>query len=445
MLEAVDATRFADTRVGRLSGGEQQRILIAHALIARPRLLLLDEPLANLDLRSANEVVALLARITREQEIAVLISAHEMNPLLAVMDRIVYLASGRAASGHDRGGSAGGRAQRALRPPRRCPRRPRPRTVVAGAGEDSDLSRPRGALPGGGARVVSQFSAAVFAPGLFHSQAVHTAVEIGALVAIVTAIVGVFTVMRGQSFAGEALGDIGTTGGSAAFLAGVGPLVGFVVIDVLAAGAMEMIGIQNPRGRDLATGIVLGAGIGLAALFLYLDTTYHNTTGATVTILFGSVFAIAGSTVPLILLLSLIVFATILVIQRPLLLSTVSPDMAAARGIRVRLVGAAYLLALALAMALAAITIGAILSTALLVGPAATALRLTKRPLLAMLAAASIGVAVMWLGIVLAYDSYEWPPAGHGWPVSFFVVTLVFVLYLLSGRVGAAAATPQRG
>lgn len=99
MLEAVDGTRFADTRVGRLSGGEQQRILIAHALIARPRLLLLDEPLANLDLRSAHEVVALLARIAREQQIAVLISAHEINPLLGVMDRIVYLASGRAVSG----------------------------------------------------------------------------------------------------------------------------------------------------------------------------------------------------------------------------------------------------------------------------------------------------------------------------------------------------------
>jgi zinc/manganese transport system ATP-binding protein len=99
MLDAVDASRFADTRVGRLSGGEQQRILIAHALIARPRLLLLDEPLANLDLRSAHEVVGLLARITREQEIAVLISAHEINPLLEVMDRIVYLAAGRAVSG----------------------------------------------------------------------------------------------------------------------------------------------------------------------------------------------------------------------------------------------------------------------------------------------------------------------------------------------------------
>jgi zinc/manganese transport system ATP-binding protein len=99
MLEAVDAQDFADARVGRLSGGEQQRILIAHALISNPRLLLLDEPLANLDLRSAREVVTLLARIAREQQIAVLISAHEMNALLSVMDRVVYLADGRAASG----------------------------------------------------------------------------------------------------------------------------------------------------------------------------------------------------------------------------------------------------------------------------------------------------------------------------------------------------------
>ena len=99
MLAAVNAQAFADSRVGLLSGGEQQRVLIAHALASRPQLLLLDEPLANLDLRSAHEVVSLLARIAREQRIAVFISAHEMNPLLPVIDQIVYLAGGRAVSG----------------------------------------------------------------------------------------------------------------------------------------------------------------------------------------------------------------------------------------------------------------------------------------------------------------------------------------------------------
>ncbi len=280
---------------------------------------------------------------------------------------------------------------------------------------------------------MSHFLSPLFASGFFESEAVHIALAVGALVALVTGVVGVFTVMRGQSFAGEAFGDLGTTGGSAAYLVAAGPLWGFVVGNVIAAGAMEAIGVQRVRGRDLATGIVLGAGIGLAALFLYLYTTEHSTTGATVTILFGSVFAISTATLPLIVILSAVVLAITLTLYRPLLLSSVSAEMASARGIPVRLVGLLYLLALALAAALAAITIGTILSTALLIGPAASALRLTRRPLTAVLAAAGIGIGAMWLGIVLSYDSFDWPPAGRGWPVSFFVVALVFVAYLLSG------------
>ena len=99
MIAAVDATNFADTRIGNLSGGEQQRVMIAYALISRPKLLLLDEPLANLDIRAAQEVVELLARIATMHRIAILLSAHDMNPLLPVMDRVIYLAGGRAASG----------------------------------------------------------------------------------------------------------------------------------------------------------------------------------------------------------------------------------------------------------------------------------------------------------------------------------------------------------
>jgi zinc/manganese transport system ATP-binding protein len=99
LLHDVDADRFADSRVGSLSGGEQQRVLIAHALISRPQLLLLDEPLANLDPKSVQEIVALLHRVASKYRVAILLSAHEMNALLPVMDRIVYVTGGRAASG----------------------------------------------------------------------------------------------------------------------------------------------------------------------------------------------------------------------------------------------------------------------------------------------------------------------------------------------------------
>lgn len=98
-LERVDALRFADQRVGALSGGEQQRVLLAAALVGRPRLLLLDEPLANLDLRAQREAVQALRRIVEREQVSVLLSAHDMNPLLGAMDQIVYLAQGRAASG----------------------------------------------------------------------------------------------------------------------------------------------------------------------------------------------------------------------------------------------------------------------------------------------------------------------------------------------------------
>jgi len=98
-LLAVGAASVARSRIGTLSGGEQQRVLIAHAIISRPKLLLLDEPLANLDIGSAHEVVGLLATVAREFGIAVFISAHEMNTLLPVMDRVVYIANGSAVSG----------------------------------------------------------------------------------------------------------------------------------------------------------------------------------------------------------------------------------------------------------------------------------------------------------------------------------------------------------
>jgi len=225
---------------------------------------------------------------------------------------------------------------------------------------------------------------------------------------------------------------VATTGGSGAFLVGLNQFWGFLAAGIAAAALMEAIGVQRRRGRDVATGVVLGAALGAAALFLYLGTLQTATTGASFTVLFGSIFVISPDTVPALVASGVIALLVVALLARVLLLTSVSPDLARARGVNVRLVGIAYLAALAVSVSLAAVAIGAVLSTALLIGPSATALRVTKSPARAMAASALAGLAATWIGIVLAYDSYYWPPHGHGWPVSFFVVALVLAGYLLS-------------
>lgn len=292
----------------------------------------------------------------------------------------------------------------------------------------------------------------VFEPGFFSSQPVHVAIAIGAAAAVVSAVVGVFTVLRGQSFAGHALTDVSTAGGSGAVLLGVSPLLGFVGVGVAGAGAMDLIGVQRVRGRDLATGIVLGASTGLAALFLYFDTTTRATTGATQQILFGSIFTVDPTTIPVVVGFGVASVGIMALIYRPLLLASVSPDIAAARGVPLRVVGLLFMVALAVAVGLSALAIGAILSTALLVGPAAIALRLTNRIAWAVVTAGVVGVGTTWIGVLLAYDSYYWGAKHTAIPVSFMVVALIFLLYLASGlpafrasSVRPAAARPVMG
>jgi zinc/manganese transport system permease protein len=296
---------------------------------------------------------------------------------------------------------------------------------------------------------------AVFEPGFFGSGPVHAALLTGAVVAVVTGAVGVFTVLRSQSFAGHALSDLGTLGGSGAFLLNVAPVFGFVGAGVVVAGAMDLFGEERKRSRDVSTGIVLGAVLGLSALMLYLDSTNSSTTGVTVTVLFGSIFTLASYTVPAVAVCGAVGLLLIALLYRPLLLSSVNPDLAAARGIPVRLLGLLFMTAMGVTVALGSLVVGTILSPALLIGPAAAALRVTRRPLAAMALAAGLGLAATWIGILLAYDSYYWPPKNGTWPVSFFVVALIFLAYLLSGlgerrgrrareRTGEAASpTPQ--
>jgi zinc/manganese transport system ATP-binding protein len=99
VIELVGATAYARQAIGQLSGGEQQRLLIAQALVRRPSLLLLDEPLDSLDLPNQAAVAALVRRICREENVAVLLVAHDVNPILSYLDRVVYIAGGTAVEG----------------------------------------------------------------------------------------------------------------------------------------------------------------------------------------------------------------------------------------------------------------------------------------------------------------------------------------------------------
>src|ERR1700693_4692465 len=135
----------------------------------------------------------------------------------------------------------------------------------------------------------------IFEPGFFSSEPVHTALVVGGGAALVCGVVGVFAVMRGQSFAGHALADVSSAGGAAAVLRGINPLLGFLIMAVMGAGGMELARVQRARERDLVTGIVLGAGLGLAALLLYFDVTSKSTTGAAITVMFRSLLVYSGT------------------------------------------------------------------------------------------------------------------------------------------------------
>jgi zinc/manganese transport system ATP-binding protein len=99
VLKEVDAYQFADAPVGKLSGGEQQRLLIAQALITNPAILLLDEPLSNLDISHAQEIIGVLNKISKERQVTIMLVSHDINPLLSSATKVLYMANGHGVLG----------------------------------------------------------------------------------------------------------------------------------------------------------------------------------------------------------------------------------------------------------------------------------------------------------------------------------------------------------
>jgi zinc/manganese transport system permease protein len=250
----------------------------------------------------------------------------------------------------------------------------------------------------------------LFSPDMFANQAVVNALLTGTVVAAATAVLGFFVVLRGLSFAGHAVTDIGFTGGAAAVLLGLPQLWGLLAFCLLAALAIGVLG-DRARERDVATGVILALCIGLGALCLYAGTQgaagTHNA-NAPFVLLFGSIFTIDPTLIAPMVAIAVACVLAVAILYRPLLFSSVAPEVAQARGVPVRLIGLIFLVVMALVVAETAQVMGVLLSTALLIGPPATAAYLTANTGRAIAIAAVLGVVETWLGIILSYDSYYW-------------------------------------
>jgi len=263
---------------------------------------------------------------------------------------------------------------------------------------------------------------------MLDDESVRSALIAGAIVAALSGALGYFAVLRRLAFVGHAVTDFGFTGGAGAVLLGVNALWGFLAFSIAGAVSVDRLSL-HARERDVATGIVLSLSLGIGSLLLYFSTRFVSEPAA---LLFGSLFEVEPHVIRIMLVFAIVSLAGIAILYRPLSFATLCPDIAAARGVSVRRLGTAYMILMAIGVAQTAQVVGILLSTALLLGPAASAMHLARRPLMALALAMLIAAVETVLGIVLAYSSYAWPPGHKGWPVSFFVTTLALVIYLFA-------------
>nr|WP_246753826.1 metal ABC transporter permease [Jiella flava] len=279
--------------------------------------------------------------------------------------------------------------------------------------------------------------------GFLDSGPVQRALVTGAVAAVISAIAGVLTLIRGQSFAGHALTDVSAAGGAAAVLFGAGPLAGFLAGALVGGFGMETVELRRRSERDLVAGIMLGLGLGVSALILGRIVSSGSNGGAPVTILFGSLFILPPGVILPVSICGAVAVVLAALFTRPLLLAALDPDLLTVQGGSPRLMRLVHLTMLALAVAVSSLTVGAILSTAFLIGPAATATRLSARPGRTMALAAILGLIAGWGGILMSYKSYDWTD-GHAWPVSFCIVALIVAAHLLLPPVFGRLLKPRQ-
>jgi zinc/manganese transport system permease protein len=253
---------------------------------------------------------------------------------------------------------------------------------------------------------------------LFHYEFMVHAFEAGTIVAIVAGAIGYFVVLRSSAFAAHALSHIGFAGATGAVVLGISPVFGLLAFTLGSGAAIGALG-NRLRGRDVTIGIVLAWALGLGVLFISLYRGYATEAYA---LLFGEILGISVQDVTVTLVAGAITLVCLVAVYRPLLFSSVDEELAAAKGVPVTFLSIAFMAILAVAVTEAVQVVGVLLIFALVVTPAAIAVRFTSRPLAAILTGVCLALAFTWLGLSIAYYSPH--------PVSFFITSLAFATYV---------------
>jgi zinc/manganese transport system permease protein len=264
---------------------------------------------------------------------------------------------------------------------------------------------------------------------MFAYEFMNNAFVAAGVVAVVSGLVGFFLVMRGQTFAGHALSHIGFAGATGASLIGLAPLWGLIGF-TLAAGITMGLLSERISNRDVAIGMVLALALGFGLLFLHYYTAFATQATA---ILFGNVLAVDRQTIAILGVLAVITLIALGAIMRPLIFSSLQPELAEAKGVSLRFVSASFLAIVAIAVSECAQIVGVLLVFTLMVGPPAAAQRLTGALWKGLALSAALALGEAWLGIVLAYYT--------DWPVSFCIATLSALGYFAALHASSTGAT----
>ena len=247
---------------------------------------------------------------------------------------------------------------------------------------------------------------------------VHTALWAGAVAAVVSGAIGVFVVGRGMSFAVHAISELGFTGAAGALLIGIDPVLGILGGSLLVGLVLGLLSLRE-RERDSAIGAVLAFGLGLGVLFLSLYQAYAT---EALSLLFGGILEVSDEQLRNLVIVGAVVLIGLTLLYRPLLFSSVDPEIAAARGVPLRALSVAIFLLLALTTAEAIQVVGVLFVLTLVITPAAAAQRLTGRPAVALLLSVAIALVATEGGILLSL--------AQPWPTSFFIAAIAFVVYV---------------